>query len=83
MDILQMCRYLACCGADCRKTIIANGWFPMYWAAAGGHLEIVRFLSQDGGAYEDTPKLTSDEEEDEDDDEYDGGEHSDPPPEPT
>ena len=53
---LQMCRYLLSRGADCRKTN-TYGDFPLFVAAAGGHLEIVRFLSHDGGAHEDIRKL--------------------------
>ena len=55
---LRMCRYLLFRGADCRKTDI-YGCFPMYWAAASGHLEIVRFLSQDGGAHDDIQRVTT------------------------
>ena len=42
-------------GADCR-TVDAGGYCPMYYAAGGGHLDIIRFLSQDGGAHEDLRK---------------------------
>ena len=54
---LQMCRYLLSRGADCRKTN-TYGDFPLFVAAAGGHLEIVRFLSHDGGAHEDIRRVT-------------------------
>ena len=48
----KMVRYLVARGADSRQ---ANnvGYFPMYYAAAHGHVEIVRFLAQDGGAHAD------------------------------
>ena len=54
---LQMCRYLLSRGADCRKNDLQGGC-PMYWAACRGLLEIVRFLSHDGGAQEDIRKDT-------------------------
>ena len=53
---LKMVRYLHSRDADCRGTDSNGwfpGWFPLVWAAAGGHLEIVRFLSHDGGAHDD------------------------------
>ena len=55
---LPMCQYLFFrLGADCRQT---DGClcFPMLIAAAYGHLEIVRWLSQVGGAREDIRKVT-------------------------
>ena len=53
----KMCRYLFFRrGADCRKTD-ENGWSPMV-AAACGHLEIVQWLSQVGGAKDDIRKRT-------------------------
>ena len=54
----KMCQYLLSRGADCRK-VDTKGNFPMVAAAAAarGHLEIVRFLSHDGGAHEDIRKL--------------------------
>ena len=54
---LRMCRYLLSRGADCRKNDLQGGC-PMYWAACRGLLEIVRFLSHDGGAQEDIRKDT-------------------------
>ena len=56
---LEMVRYLIARGADCRKRD-AKGCFPMFAAAAGGHLEIVRFLSHECGAHADIRKLTMD-----------------------
>ena len=53
---LTMCRYLVSRGADCRKEG-PGGWFPMYIAAANGHLEIVQFLYHDGGAQDDIRRL--------------------------
>ena len=53
----NMCQYLLSRGADGCKTQDLHGWSPMYVAAANGHLEIVRFLSQDGGAHEDIQKI--------------------------
>ena len=53
-----MVRYLISIrGADCRIRTRFE-YFPLYWAAACGHLEIVRFLSQVGGAHEDIRKVT-------------------------
>ena len=54
---LTMCRYVLSRGADCRKTDEYGG-SPLYYAAAGGHLEIVQFLSNDGGAQDDIRKIT-------------------------
>ena len=54
---LKMIQYLVFRrGADCR---IAdwNGWFPMYYAAAFGHLEIVRWLFHHSSAKEDIRKV--------------------------
>ena len=56
----KMCRYLFySCGADCRKTI-ATGYFPMYYAALYGHLEIVLFLYHECGAHNDIREVTVD-----------------------
>ena len=49
-----MIRYLVSRGADyCRNVDDNCGSFPMYYAAYGGHLDIIRFLSYDGGAHDD------------------------------
>ena len=54
---LDMCRYLAFRGADCRKTDSSEyAWFPMYAAAANGHGEICNWLYHDGGAKDDIRK---------------------------
>ena len=55
---LPMVRYLVFRrGAACRKTT-EIGWFPMIAAAANGHLDIVQFLAQVGGAHEDIRNVT-------------------------
>ena len=52
----QMVRYLIGHGADCR-TLDRLGGFPMFVAAANGHVEIIKLLSQVGGAHEDIRRL--------------------------
>ena len=56
---LAMCRYLIDRGADCRK---ANsfGFFPLYYAAKNGHLEICELLLHHGGAHDDIRKQDRD-----------------------
>ena len=54
----KMVQYLLSRGADCRKAD-SDGWFPLLWAAAYGHLEIVRFLSHDCGTPDDIRRVTS------------------------
>jgi len=56
---VTMIRYLIAHGADGRK-IGNRGIFPLYSAAAYGHLEIVKLLSRDGGALEDIRRRTTD-----------------------
>ena len=51
-----MIQYLVSRGADCRKTN-TNGGFPMYYAAAWGHIEVVQWLFHHGGAKEDIRKV--------------------------
>ena len=53
----KMVRYLIARGANCRITT-ENGCFPLYYAAEGGHLEIIQFLCHDGGAQDDIRKVT-------------------------
>ena len=55
----KMCRYLAFRGADGR-TVDAGGWFPLYYAAMAGHLEIMEFLCTECGAHDDIRKQTRD-----------------------
>ena len=56
---LRMCRYLFFRrGADCQK-VDNLGCSPLYYAAAGGHLEIVRFLCHECGALDDIRRKTS------------------------
>ena len=52
-----MCRYLIARGADCRQTD-PDGNFPILAAAREGHLEIVRFLHDVGGAHDDIQRVT-------------------------
>ena len=56
---VTMVRYLIAHGADCRKTDQYE-CTPLYWAAMYGRLEIMKLLSQDGGAHEDIRKVTVD-----------------------
>ena len=53
---ITMCRYLLSCDADGRTTN-SNGWSPMMCAAQNGQLEIMKLLSQVGGAHEDIRKV--------------------------
>ena len=57
-NVKKMIRYLIAHGADCRKAD-AQGRFPLLWAAAEGHLELVKLLSRDGGAHEDIRRQTN------------------------
>ena len=57
-NVKKMIRYLIAHGADCRKAD-AQGRFPLLWAAAEGHLEMVKLLSRDGGAHEDIRRQTN------------------------
>ena len=52
---VTMVRYLIAHDADCRITD-TDGYFPLYVAAYYGHLEIIKLLSQVGGAHEDIVK---------------------------
>ena len=52
---VTMVQYLILREADCRRTD-RYGYFPMYVAAAGGHVEILTLLSQVGGARVDIRK---------------------------
>ena len=55
---LQMCRYLIDRRADCRTTDEYGG-SPMFAAAAAGHFEIMKLLSQVDGAHEDIRRVTN------------------------
>ena len=52
-----MVRYLIAQGADCRKTDTYGRW-PRFLAAANGHLEIMKLLSQVGGTHEDIRRVS-------------------------
>ena len=54
---IKMCRYLLSRGADCRKRD-RHRFFPMFWAAIKGHLEICMWLLHHGGAQEDIRIVT-------------------------
>ena len=53
----NMVEYLIARGADCRK-VDSNGWFPLLRAVRNGNLEILKLLSQDGGAHADIRRVT-------------------------
>ena len=55
---VTMARYLIARGADCRKTD-AEGCSPMLMAAYYGHVEIIKLLSQIGGAHEDIRRVVT------------------------
>lgn len=55
---LKMCRYLFSRGANCRNLNI-YGWFPMFAAAANGHLKIVQWLYHVVGAHEDIRRIVT------------------------
>ena len=56
---VTMIRYLIARGADCRAVALNGLWFPMFATAVGGHLEIMKLLSQDGGAHDDIRRVTT------------------------
>ena len=57
MGNLQMCQYLLSRGADCRE-ISEYGCFPMFIAAAYGHLAVVAWLYHVVGAKDEIRKVT-------------------------
>ena len=56
---LKMCRYLLSKGASTTATSTDCIWFPMYSAAAGGHLNVCKWL-YDHGAKEDIARRSTD-----------------------
>ena len=53
---ITMCQYLIAGGADCREVDL-YGRCPMFAAAEGGHVEILKLLCQDGCAPEDIGRV--------------------------
>ena len=54
-----MVRYLVYRGADGRTADTYYGRCPMYWAAANGHVDTIRWLAHEGGAHDDIRRVTS------------------------
>ena len=59
MGLVTMVRYLVYRGADGRTADTYYGRCPMYWAAANGHVDTIRWLAHEGGAHDDIRRVTS------------------------